>query len=322
MFGPIGMPEMIVIAVIALIIFGPRKLPELGKSLGKSLAEFKRASNDLKNTLEEEIRTEELQDARKSAQIPPTSPTPTGSTPMAGTAEPEGETTPRESSARGTPASDDKNARSSLPRSAELEGLFRARRVRSWFEDDDPELGTGGKMSFLEHLDELRKRIVRALLALVRRLRHRPVLHSGSLCVRDAAFAADAPAGRNDDLHIPDRSVHAVPAHCADRRVVHRGAAHLLASMAVCRAGTVFARTALRDPVHRSVEYGGDFRRGVFALRRLSVDVALLRELLERPRVVHAPHRRRVQRLHADAAWAWRPCSRCPPWCFFWHGWA
>ena len=71
MFGPIGMPEMIVIAVIALIIFGPRKLPELGKSLGKSIAEFKRASNDLKNTLEEEIRTEELQEARKSAQIPP-----------------------------------------------------------------------------------------------------------------------------------------------------------------------------------------------------------------------------------------------------------
>ena len=42
--GPIGMPEMVVIAVIALIIFGPRKLPELGKSLGKSIAEFKRAS--------------------------------------------------------------------------------------------------------------------------------------------------------------------------------------------------------------------------------------------------------------------------------------
>ena len=81
MFGPIGMPEMIVIAVIALIIFGPRKLPELGKSLGKSLAEFKRASNDLKNTLEEEIRTEELQDARKSAQVPPTVSTPTVSTP-------------------------------------------------------------------------------------------------------------------------------------------------------------------------------------------------------------------------------------------------
>lgn len=72
MFGPIGMPEMVVIAVIALIIFGPRKLPELGKSLGKSIAQFKRASNELQNTLEEEIRTEELQEARKSATIPPT----------------------------------------------------------------------------------------------------------------------------------------------------------------------------------------------------------------------------------------------------------
>ena len=54
--GSIGMPEMLVILVIALIVFGPRKLPELGKSLGKSLAEFKRASNELKSTLEEEIR--------------------------------------------------------------------------------------------------------------------------------------------------------------------------------------------------------------------------------------------------------------------------
>ena len=77
MFGPIGMPEMIVIAVIALIIFGPRKLPELGKSLGKSIAEFKRASNDLKNTLEEEIRSEELTEARKSAEIPRAASTPT-----------------------------------------------------------------------------------------------------------------------------------------------------------------------------------------------------------------------------------------------------
>jgi sec-independent protein translocase protein TatA len=92
--GPIGMPEMVVIAVIALIIFGPRKLPELGKSLGKSIAEFKRASNELKNTLEDEIRTEELQDARKSAQVPPT---PAGPSPTAApaTAAPDGETTPR-----------------------------------------------------------------------------------------------------------------------------------------------------------------------------------------------------------------------------------
>ena len=57
--GSIGMPELIIIMVIALVIFGPRKLPELGRSLGKSLGEFKRASNELRNTLEEEIRVEE-----------------------------------------------------------------------------------------------------------------------------------------------------------------------------------------------------------------------------------------------------------------------
>jgi sec-independent protein translocase protein TatA len=59
MLGSVGVPELIIIFTIALIIFGPRKLPELGKSLGKSLAEFKRASNELKSTLEEEIRIEE-----------------------------------------------------------------------------------------------------------------------------------------------------------------------------------------------------------------------------------------------------------------------
>jgi TatA/E family protein of Tat protein translocase len=57
--GSVGVPELIIIFTIALIIFGPRKLPELGKSLGRSLAEFKRASNELRSTLDEEIRTEE-----------------------------------------------------------------------------------------------------------------------------------------------------------------------------------------------------------------------------------------------------------------------
>ena len=59
MFGSIGMPELVIILVIALIIFGPRKLPELGRSLGRSIGEFRRASNELRSTLEEEIRVEE-----------------------------------------------------------------------------------------------------------------------------------------------------------------------------------------------------------------------------------------------------------------------
>lgn len=52
------MQEIIVIFVLALIVFGPRKLPELGKTLGKGLAEFKKASNELKQTWEEEVAKE------------------------------------------------------------------------------------------------------------------------------------------------------------------------------------------------------------------------------------------------------------------------
>jgi sec-independent protein translocase protein TatA len=75
---PIGFPELAIILVVALIVFGPRKLPELGRSLGKSLAEFKRASNELKNTLDEEIRLEE----RRTA-VPPPAPAETPAAPRA-----------------------------------------------------------------------------------------------------------------------------------------------------------------------------------------------------------------------------------------------
>ena len=73
MFGSIGMPELIIILVIALIIFGPRKLPELGRSLGRSINEFKKASNELRSTLEEEIRVEEQRE-RVAATAPPAPP--------------------------------------------------------------------------------------------------------------------------------------------------------------------------------------------------------------------------------------------------------
>ena len=71
MLGSIGVPELIIILTIALIIFGPRKLPELGRSLGRSLNEFKRASNELRHTLDEEIR---LEDQRSSERQRPPEP--------------------------------------------------------------------------------------------------------------------------------------------------------------------------------------------------------------------------------------------------------
>ena len=70
MFGSIGMQELVIIFVIALIIFGPRRLPDLGKSLGKSIAEFKRASNELRNTLEDEIRVDEQRQAKAAPSTP------------------------------------------------------------------------------------------------------------------------------------------------------------------------------------------------------------------------------------------------------------
>ena len=76
MFGSIGMPELIIILVIALIIFGPRKLPELGKSLGRSINEFKRASADLQNTLEQEIKLEEQKEQKQATDQSRFSPPP------------------------------------------------------------------------------------------------------------------------------------------------------------------------------------------------------------------------------------------------------
>src|SRR5436853_5105088 len=83
MFGSLGMPELIVIFVIALIIFGPRKLPELGKSLGKSIAEFKKASNELRSTLEEEIRLEEQRSTTEASRAASAQPPAAGQPPAA-----------------------------------------------------------------------------------------------------------------------------------------------------------------------------------------------------------------------------------------------
>lgn len=66
--GSLGVPEMIFIFLLALVLFGPKKLPELGRTMGKALTEFRRASSDLKSSFEREMQTleresESLKDA-------------------------------------------------------------------------------------------------------------------------------------------------------------------------------------------------------------------------------------------------------------------
>ena len=68
MFGTLGGPELFLIFVVALIVFGPRKLPEIGKSLGKMMGEFRRASNEFRSTIESEVEAEKI---RESMRIEP-----------------------------------------------------------------------------------------------------------------------------------------------------------------------------------------------------------------------------------------------------------
>ena len=67
MFGTLGGPEILLLLVLALIVFGPRKLPEVGKSMGKMLAEFRKASNDFKRTIEDEVEAEKAREEAQSA---------------------------------------------------------------------------------------------------------------------------------------------------------------------------------------------------------------------------------------------------------------
>jgi Tat protein translocase TatB subunit len=71
MIGSLGGPEIFLILVVALIVFGPRKLPEIGKGMGRMLAEFRKASNDFKRTIEEEVEADKLR-ALASPDIPDT----------------------------------------------------------------------------------------------------------------------------------------------------------------------------------------------------------------------------------------------------------
>jgi Tat protein translocase TatB subunit len=75
MIGSLGGPEIFLILVIALIVFGPRKLPDIGKSVGRMLAEFRKASNDFKRTIEDEVEADKLRSmASPDTAAPPPAP--------------------------------------------------------------------------------------------------------------------------------------------------------------------------------------------------------------------------------------------------------
>lgn len=64
MFGSIGLPELITIFAIALLVFGPKKLPEVGRSIGKALREFRRTTDEIKGKLEEEIQADDFKEIK------------------------------------------------------------------------------------------------------------------------------------------------------------------------------------------------------------------------------------------------------------------
>ncbi len=65
MFGSLGVPELMMIFVVALLLFGPKNLPKIGRTLGRALGEFRRASNDFKRTIEEEVTSSEIRDVER-----------------------------------------------------------------------------------------------------------------------------------------------------------------------------------------------------------------------------------------------------------------
>ncbi len=64
MFGSLGFQELIIIFAIALLVFGPKKLPEVGKSLGRALREFRKTSDEIKEKLEEEIQADDFKEIK------------------------------------------------------------------------------------------------------------------------------------------------------------------------------------------------------------------------------------------------------------------
>ena len=67
-FGSLGGSEVILLFIIALLLFGPRRLPEIGRTLGKAMADFRRATNEFKTSLEREVEIESLKETKRAIE--------------------------------------------------------------------------------------------------------------------------------------------------------------------------------------------------------------------------------------------------------------
>ncbi len=112
--GPLGVPEMLFILVLVLLIFGPKRLPEVGKMVGKGLGEFRRASNELKRSIQTELAIEELEETprrRRPPALPASRPRPVNLDPPD-----EPEETPETAAARGAAGTVPQGAEPGAPR--------------------------------------------------------------------------------------------------------------------------------------------------------------------------------------------------------------
>jgi len=97
MFGTLGGPELFLILVIALIVFGPKKLPEIGKNMGRMIGEFRKASQDFQRTIEDEVAAVNRAVETPPAQAQPApKPLPTAAEAPPAVAPPVAPTVPRE----------------------------------------------------------------------------------------------------------------------------------------------------------------------------------------------------------------------------------
>jgi TatA/E family protein of Tat protein translocase len=115
MFGSLGMPELLFILVLALLVFGPKRLPQVGRTLGRGLREFRKATSELKRTVDTELSSADLEPTRPTAKpVAVKSPEPVDSTPA-----PEGDSEDVPEAAAEAPAAAKDAARTEDPAEAE-----------------------------------------------------------------------------------------------------------------------------------------------------------------------------------------------------------